>query len=255
MQANLSIALPLPAGVLSDAALVPPAAPAPRERSTRQQRERSPVNWQWLPLKRLAWWTAPWLLPLALFALWSLGAEQGWISQQVLPAPAQVWQTLSELAASGDLWLHVWASLQRVLVGFAIGALLGLLLGSAMGLSRTVEAYLLPTFNALVQIPVLGWLPFVLLLWALVSRSSTSSSPRLRWCQWRSIPCRASGKRPSRCARWARSMASRHVSRCWRLCCRMPSQPCSPVCDWASPRPGCHWWWWNWWRRAKVWAF
>ena len=33
-----------------------------------------------------------------------------------------------------------------------------------MGLSKTVEAYLLPTFNALVQIPVLGWLPFVLLL-------------------------------------------------------------------------------------------
>jgi len=33
-----------------------------------------------------------------------------------------------------------------------------------LGLSRTVEAYVLPAFNALVQIPVLGWLPFLLLL-------------------------------------------------------------------------------------------
>ena len=51
-----------------------------------------------------------------------------------------------------------------MLVGFAVGSLLGTALGAAMGLSRRIEAYLLPTFNALVQIPVLGWLPFVLLL-------------------------------------------------------------------------------------------
>lgn len=106
----------------------------------------------------------PWLLPASLLALWTVGAEHGWISPQVLPSPQFVYETLRDLATSGDLWLHVSASLQRVLVGFVGGALLGLLLGSAMGLSRRFEAYVLPTFNALVQIPVLGWLPFVLLL-------------------------------------------------------------------------------------------
>ena len=106
----------------------------------------------------------PWLLPATLLALWTVGAERGWISPQVLPSPQFVYETLRDLATSGDLWLHVSASLQRVLVGFAGGALLGLLLGSAMGLSRRFETYVLPTFNALVQIPVLGWLPFVLLL-------------------------------------------------------------------------------------------
>lgn len=113
---------------------------------------------------RLVWTLLPWLLPAALLALWFFGAAQGWISPQVLPPPAFVWDTLRDLATSGDLWLNVSASLQRVLVGFAVGALLGLLLGAAMGLSRQAEAYLLPSFNALVQIPVLGWLPFVLLL-------------------------------------------------------------------------------------------
>lgn len=109
----------------------------------------------------------PWLLPLALFGLWYLGTERGWLSEQVLPPPAYVYQTLAQLFSSGDLWMNAAASLQRVIVGFALGASIGVTLGLAMGLSKTVEAYLLPTFNALVQIPVLGWLPFALLLFGI----------------------------------------------------------------------------------------
>lgn len=115
-------------------------------------------------LRAVGYRLLPWLLPLALLALWQTGASQGWISPQVLPPPEFVWQTLVDLFTNGDLWLNVEASMRRVLLGFAAGSLLGLLLGCAMGLSRQIESYLLPTFNALVQIPVLGWLPFVLLL-------------------------------------------------------------------------------------------
>lgn len=109
----------------------------------------------------------PWLLPLALLGLWYLSTERGWLSEQVLPPPAFVYQTLGDLITSGDLWLNASASLQRVLVGFLIGSSLGIGLGLAMGLSKTIEDYLLPTFNALVQIPVLGWMPFALLLFGI----------------------------------------------------------------------------------------
>ena len=109
----------------------------------------------------------PWLLPLTLLGLWYLGVEQGWLSEQVLPPPAYVYETLSDLFASGDLWINAAASLQRVVVGFALGGAIGVALGLAMGLSKTVEDYLLPTFNAIVQIPVLGWLPFALLLFGI----------------------------------------------------------------------------------------
>lgn len=109
----------------------------------------------------------PWLLPLALLGVWQLGVVQGWVSPQVLPPLAYVYDTLVELGRSGDLWLNASASLQRVLVGFLLGAGLGLLLGAAMGLSPRLKGLLLPTFNALVQIPVLGWLPFALLLFGI----------------------------------------------------------------------------------------
>ncbi|GAA5231533.1 ABC transporter permease [Verticiella sediminum] len=118
-------------------------------------------------LGRLAYGLAPWLLPVGLLWLWQTGASQGWISPQVLPSPQFVYETLAELATSGELWLNVEASLRRVVLGFAVGSALGLLLGWAMACSRTVETYVLPTFNALVQIPVLGWMPFVLLVFGI----------------------------------------------------------------------------------------
>ena len=115
-------------------------------------------------LGTLGWHALPWLLPVLLFGLWQTGSSRGWIAPQILPQPEQVYATLADLVRSGDLWHNVAASLRRVLVGFAGGTVLGLVLGSALGLSRTLEIYLLPSFNALAQIPLLGWLPFLLLL-------------------------------------------------------------------------------------------
>ena len=115
-------------------------------------------------LRAVAWHLAPWLLPALLFALWNTGCEHGWIAPQILPPPERVYETFIDLAKSGDLAHNTLISLQRVLIGFAVGTFLGFVIGAALGLSRTLEAYVLPGFNALVQIPVLGWLPFLLLL-------------------------------------------------------------------------------------------
>ncbi|NTZ09354.1 ABC transporter permease [Burkholderia metallica] len=139
------------------------AVPVPSSRSSESHALAVPPR-RAAALKRLAWQLAPWVLPALLFALWSVGSARGWIAPQILPPPERVVDTLAELASSGDLLRHTLISLQRVLVGFAAGTLLGVSIGVALGLSRTLEAYVLPSFNALVQIPVLGWLPFLLLL-------------------------------------------------------------------------------------------
>jgi sulfonate transport system permease protein len=114
--------------------------------------------------RSLGWIALPWLVPVACAVLWALGSHRGWISAQILPSPALVFDTLGGLASTGELWMHVGASLSRVAVGFAGGVVLGLLLGGLLGLSRTAEAYVLPSFNALVQVPVLGWLPFLMIV-------------------------------------------------------------------------------------------
>ena len=105
-----------------------------------------------------------WLLPLALLALWAVAARFAWIAPQVLPAPGAVLSTLNDALQSGELWANLQISLLRVLAGFAIGLAGGLSLGLAMGLSPTVRDYLYPLFKAFAQVPVLGWLPLLMLL-------------------------------------------------------------------------------------------
>jgi sulfonate transport system permease protein len=152
---------PAPAKNLAPVKRLPHSPPRPAPRVVK--RARQAPAWQSRALNRLL----PWLLPLALLGVWFLGSARGWLSDQVLPPPAFVYQTLVDMVTSGDLWLNASASLQRVLVGFLIGSGLGVTLGLVMGLSKTVEDYLLPSFNALVQIPVLGWMPFALLLFGI----------------------------------------------------------------------------------------
>ena len=117
------------------------------------------ASWAW------AWrWLWAWPFPLAVLALWQLSAVGGWVPEQVLPPPAAVFKVFAELLASGELWDHLTISLVRVAGGFGIGLVLGLLLGGAMGLSPTFRDYVFPLFKAFSQVPVIGWLPLLILL-------------------------------------------------------------------------------------------
>ena len=109
-------------------------------------------------------WLLAWPLPLAVLALWALASHFEWIAPQVLPSPEAVALTFKEALVSGELWANLQISLMRVLGGFAIGLVGGLALGVAMGLSPTFKDYVYPIFKAFAQVPVLGWLPLLMLL-------------------------------------------------------------------------------------------
>jgi sulfonate transport system permease protein len=104
------------------------------------------------------------IVPLALVLLWWVASERGWLAEQILPQPVLVYQTARDMVSSGELFHHAGISLQRVVIGFAFGALAGLTLGIAMGLSQRVEDYAKPLFLAFAQIPTLGWIPLLMLL-------------------------------------------------------------------------------------------
>jgi len=102
--------------------------------------------------------------PLGLLLLWAVAAQLGWIAPQVLPSPQAVLVTFMDLAQSGELLDNLGISLLRVLLGFGVGVAGGLLLGVAMGLSPLFKDYVYPFFKAFSQVPVLGWLPLLMLL-------------------------------------------------------------------------------------------
>lgn len=109
----------------------------------------------------------PWLLPLALLLLWQVTTSAGWLAPQILPSPATVAATFVDLVTGGDIVEGLAISLRRITVGFAIGAVTGLAAGIALGRSAKVEQYFGPSLRAIAQVPSLGWLPFLMLIFGL----------------------------------------------------------------------------------------
>lgn len=105
----------------------------------------------------------PLVVPALLLVLWAVAADRHWMSEQVLPTPALVWDTARELSAD-HLWSNLWISVQRLLLGLAAGVAAGAVLGVLMGISRRAETILYPTFLALVQVPTLAWIPLLIML-------------------------------------------------------------------------------------------
>ncbi|MFJ2691195.1 ABC transporter permease [Pseudomonas sp. NPDC087336] len=108
----------------------------------------------------------PWLLPLSLFALWWLGSRNQWMSEQILPAPSLVWNSAVELS-HGELWSHLWISLQRLFWGLLAGITAGAVLGAALGFNRTLERLVFPTFAGLAQVPTLAWIPLFMVFFGI----------------------------------------------------------------------------------------
>lgn len=103
----------------------------------------------------------PWLLPLALPALWQLASERQWLDANILPSPLAVLATTVDGLLDGSLLGGLGLSLGRTLAGLLLGASLGLGLGLLLGLSRLSERLLGPTLAALRQIAIFAWVPLL----------------------------------------------------------------------------------------------
>lgn len=104
------------------------------------------------------------IFPIALLYLWHVSVERNWVNPLLLPAPELVWVALKDLYQTGELWSNLSVSLSRIGYGFSAGIVLALVLGLTMGLSRRAEAYIWPTFKAINLVPVIGWIPLLILL-------------------------------------------------------------------------------------------
>src|SRR3954447_10694330 len=108
-------------------ATVPAAADGPTQTSPHRRRRPS-LSW----LRR-------WPSPLVLILLWQAGSWLGFIPEQKIASPLQILATGKELVLDGTLGSETLVSVQRVALGFAIGALVGVVLAVVAGLSRLRE--------------------------------------------------------------------------------------------------------------------
>jgi sulfonate transport system permease protein len=99
---------------------------------------------------------------IVLFVLWFASTHYKLISTDTLPTPLAVGKSFLELVSSGLLGKSLGMSLARIAQGFLIGCSLGFLIGAAMGISRTAERLLSPLINAIRQVPIIGWIPLII---------------------------------------------------------------------------------------------
>lgn len=111
------------------------------------------------------------LLPALILLAWQIVTTSGLVEPYRLPTPASVFLAGVELAESGQLWTHIAISVQRVLLGFAIGSVIGLAAAGLVGLSRLGDILLSPTLAAVRAVPSLAWVP-LLILWMQIGESS-----------------------------------------------------------------------------------
>jgi ABC-type nitrate/sulfonate/bicarbonate transport system permease component len=100
---------------------------------------------------------------LAFLALWSLLAGAVVVLKLFnpifLPGPWLVLGNVLDMAVRGQLWIHLAATLERVALGFGVGAALGVGLGLAAGHVTPIRHVVEPLIELLRPIPPLAMLP------------------------------------------------------------------------------------------------
>jgi sulfonate transport system permease protein len=109
-----------------------------------------------------------------LVAFWEVASLLGWIQSQDLAAPTAVLSTGAHLLANGTLESALWASLQRVFWGLAIGVPIGAALAVAAGLSRLGERLIDGNVQVLRFVPIIG-LESLFVLWLGVGETAKIS--------------------------------------------------------------------------------
>jgi ABC-type nitrate/sulfonate/bicarbonate transport system permease component len=104
-----------------------------------------------------------WLSPILVILVWELIGRLGLVDTFFLPAPTSILKSMYQMAASGELIIHMKASLYRALAGYFLAAACGIGFGVAVCWSRIIDHVLDPLFELMRPISTLGLVPLMIL--------------------------------------------------------------------------------------------
>ena len=104
-------------------------------------------------------------LVIAFIGLWEVLSAKKIINPFIFSSPSRIWQTLSELALSGELWKHVWTTLYETLLAFGIGISLGLFIAILLYEIPVLAKIIDPFLTMLNSLPKVALGP-IIIIWS-----------------------------------------------------------------------------------------
>ena len=102
-----------------------------------------------------------------VIAAWEGLARSGVVSQSVFPPPIQAVAVGMKKIPLAELGGHAWISLQRIALGFSVGAFAGVVIAVAGGWYRVFGNLVRPVVELLRPIPPLAWIPMAIVWFGL----------------------------------------------------------------------------------------
>ncbi|MEW6722112.1 MAG: ABC transporter permease [Candidatus Micrarchaeota archaeon] len=109
---------------------------------------------------------------LAVLIVWEYLSGTGAVSELVLPSPLKIALTFERMIASGQMFVDIWTSTARIVLGFTVAFLLAVPLGLFSGSNQLVRNLLRPWVQLMQPIPGIAWVPFAFLIFGLSNNAA-----------------------------------------------------------------------------------
>jgi len=107
--------------------------------------------------------TAASIVWLVVLGAWAIATYGGFVADMFLPVPDAVIRRGLLLASDGSLFVHLWSSVEVVILGFIVSAAVAVPLGLYMGTYKIVQSALEPLVNFIRYLPVTSLVPLFIL--------------------------------------------------------------------------------------------
>lgn len=112
---------------------------------------------------------------IGFFLVWQgvcmLNSNGAFFNPTFLPSPADVVMTGYKYIQDGTLWVQIWSSMYRTLLGFALGVVVALILGILTTSFQTMDNIISPILNMIGPIPVFAFLPMFIIWFGIGEQS------------------------------------------------------------------------------------
>jgi len=105
------------------------------------------------------------LIVVAFFVLWEFAASKKIINPFIFSCPSKIYQTIISLYKSGDLFIHIFTTLQEILIAFMLGIGIGFIIAIILYEFKIVAKIVDPFLTMLNSLPKVALGP-IIIIWA-----------------------------------------------------------------------------------------